>query len=276
MPELWRHMLDLSVELDKFEEAGNCRDRRDAALRRGVPQRQLLPGPRSRSVIEHQSHLARILEAIPVPHEDYLPSRSRWPARQNEYIGHGYARKVTQIDALPLARERRPRLIHARKTNERKTNELRNYAVASLFGAIIGISSHALLFQGGAGKGEAVQALTSTGETAKTAGEGRSASDSAFVEPAPTPLQHEDAPPPQSVSVTMAQRGSSQGAFGRAEASDPNFRAPHEVQELKPDPSVARQRDKKEQAAKLGSPEAPQRRKKLSKTRASGSGVLRQ
>jgi hypothetical protein len=276
MVELWRQMLDLSIELNKFDDAGNYRGGADVAPPRGVSQREIRSAPRTRSVIEHRSDLARVLEAIPIPHQEYLPSRSSWPTRQSQHIGRTYVRQPTQIDALPV-QDWRPQPIRARRTaiHARKTNEWRYYAVASFFGAVVGITGYVLLFQGGGGKGEAVQALKSTSEIAKPAERGRE-SNRAFFEPAPNEQFHEDAPPPQVVYATMAQRQSSQGAFGRAEIYDRNSIVPRQAQELKPEPSLARKGNQKEKAAKPGGSETPQGPKTLSKTRSSGSEVLRQ
>jgi hypothetical protein len=277
MVELWRQMLDLSIELNKFDDAGHCRGGRDIAPPRGVSQRAIRSAPQTRHAIEYRSDLARILEAIPIPHQEYLPSKSSWPTRQNQYDGRTYVRQPTQIDALPVVQDRRPQPIRTRRTaiHARKTNEWRYYAVASFFGAVVGITGYVLLFQGGAGKGEAVQALKYTSEITMPAERGRE-SNRAFFEPAPNEQFHEDAPPPQVVYATMAQREGSQGAFDRTKIYDRNSIALRQAQELKPEPSLARKGTQKEKAAKPGGSETPQGRKTLSKTRSSGSEVLRQ
>jgi len=87
------------------------------------------------------------------------------PARQEEYVGRGYARHVTQIEVLPVAREWQPRRIAA----PQKTNAWRNYVVTSLFGAVLGMTGYAVLVRGGGEKGHAVRAHTPAATAAAVA-----------------------------------------------------------------------------------------------------------
>jgi hypothetical protein len=121
----------------------------------------------------------------------------------------------------------------------------------------MGIGSYALLFQGGAGKGAVVQALTPAGGMAITAGEQSPASDRAFFNPSLHQLLHQEvAPPPRALYVTTAQGGIPQGALSHPAALDPNSVVPHTAQETKAEPSVSSKGDEKAKPAKLGKPEA--------------------
>jgi len=379
MPDQWRHMLELSIELEKLDDAGNYREGREPTRQRGRPQKQHRPSPPS-PFIESRNHLARILDVIPGPPQEYqpkpsklpvrqdtvpglrqgyrpnnsrLPARqallpaphhynpntSRLPARQDEYIGRGYARQVTQVEVLPPPRGWRPPPIP-----ERKTNEWRNYVLASCFGAVIGISGYTYLSQSGLRKGEAAKAPLPGIAVANATQRPRVAPDDAFRErvsnqlsradvpsagagysnqpyrgdvpgagvgygalaqsPAPSSgdalferasnqLPPRDAPRAQAPYTapqlsddallaqafyklghgdvlgaraayeTAAQHGSSLGDFGLAETYDPNVLARRRSLGLKPDAGLARMWY--ERAAKLGSTEASQRLKKLTK-----------
>jgi hypothetical protein len=362
MPELWRHMVELSVELEKLDDAGNYRREPDAARRRGTPQRQLQAGPQTRPVIEHQNHLSRILDVIPGPPQDYPPGRPNLPARQdaasrpppnyhpnlsrlpayhNERAGQGYARRVTQIDVVPVGQEWRPRTIRAiQAPPERKSNEWRNYMLASCFGAVMGISGYTFLSQAGLPQGPAGRAPAPPAAVAIAAQQPRVAPDDAFrervsnqlfrtdapgaglsygnplyrgdtpgsgpgygavaqspsdarLEPVSSPLPPTNAPLVQApITIpqlsddallgqasyklghgdvagaraafeTVAQHGSSLGAFGLAETYDPNVLARRRNLGLKPDVMLARMWYEK--AARLGNAEASQRLKKLTK-----------
>jgi hypothetical protein len=270
MAEFWHHMPYPSIELDQFDEARIYRDGRDGAPRRGGAQRQIRAASQTRSANEDRSNLASILEVISISPQEYLPTPSRALARQDPYVGRTYGRRVTQINAAPLAGEWALKPIRVRRTNE-----WRSYAVCSIFGAVMGISGYVFLVEGGTGKGDAVQALTSTAAIAKPVEQRGRVSDSAFFETAPQQPRHEETPSPLAAYAIVAPRESPQGAFAPAQTYSPSFFAPREVQEPKPDPSLAPEKAEKARAAKLGSSEAAQRRKKPSQTASSGSEVLR-
>jgi hypothetical protein len=257
------------------------------------------------------------------------------PARQDEYIARGYARRVTQIDVVPMARDWRPRPIRAPKTNE-----WRNYVAASCFGAVMGVGGYVFLSQSGPGKGEAAKAPSPAkavasavqqpsvapdaafrervsnqlyradvpsagvgygnqlyrgdvpgagagyGAMAQSPGEalleqvssqlpareapraqvpytGPQQSDDALLAQAFYKLGHGDVPGARAAYETVAQHGGSLGALGLAETYDPNVLARRRSLGLNPDPGLARVWY--ERAAKLGSLEASQRLKKLTK-----------
>jgi hypothetical protein len=326
-----------------------------------MPQRQPPSGPQNRPAIEHLNHLSRILDVIPGPppqyqptqyqpsrpnlparreviarpRPDYHPNISRLPARQDEYVGRGYARQVTQVEVLPPPRDWRPRPIP-----EPKTGEWRNYMLASCFGAVLGISGYTYLSQGGLPRLQMAKAPAPPTAVAIAAQQPRVAPDDAFrervsnqlfradttsagagyaspvyrsdvsgagagygtsaqspseavLEPASNRLPQWDAPraqapvtiPQQSDNAllaqasyklghgdiagaraafeTVAQRGGALGAFGLAETYDPNVLARRRGLGLTPDAGLARVWY--ERAARLGSAEAYQRLKKLTK-----------
>jgi hypothetical protein len=261
MAELWRHMLELSIELEKLDEAGNYRGERHAAPRRGMPQRQHQAGPQARPVIEHRNHLDRILDVIPGPPQEYRPSRpnlparqeivprprpnypphiSRLPARQEEYIGRGYTRQVTEIDVLPPARDWRPRPIQALPAPERKTGEWRNYMMASCIGAVLGIGGYTYLSQGGGDKVQAAKAVARPIAVANAA-QPSVAADDAFHERLSNQLFRADAPgPAQGAGMSYANqmdRGNLPGAgAGYGAAAQPAGGAPPEWASNQPPP----------------------------------------
>ncbi len=281
MTELWRHMLDLSIELDRFDENGNYRQGLGPALRRGEMQRLSPTGAQARSAAEHREHLERELEAV--------SSQSQ---------------------------NRRTNCQTSGRTNKRKRNEWLNLAAVAFSGAIMSLANFGFLHQGEAGKGrmsevlapaslpeggkpgpsEALVAATGKGDGNLATGEAlleqasnrlkpgvaaavqapdtmAQLSEDALLERASNLLNLGDVPGARAVYETMAQGGSSRGAFGLAETYDPNFFAQHPIRGLKPDPSLARLWYKR--AAKLGSPEASKRQKALTEARSSASQVLR-
>jgi hypothetical protein len=247
MPDLWRHMLELSIELEKLDEAGNYRDGRDPVRQRGKPQRLYQAGPQTRPVIERQNHLARILDVIPEPpqeyqpyrsnlparrevisrsHTEYPPNISRLPARQDEYFSRPHTEYPPNISRLPAHQNEYfhrgytrhvtqidvvPMDWRQRPSRAPKTNEWRSYMIASCLGAVIGIGGYTYLSHSGSKKGEAARA-PALAAVASAVQRPRVAPDDAFRERVSNQLVRADVPSPEAGDGNPQYRGDVPGA----------------------------------------------------------------
>jgi hypothetical protein len=276
MPELWRHMHELSVELEKLDDAGNYREGRAPARQHGNPQRPYQPGPQRGPAIEPRNNLSRILdvipgqpqeyrnhhpnlparrEVIPSPGLEYPPNISRLPARQDHYIGRASARHVTQIDVLPpLPRDWRTRPVQA--IPERRTGEWRNYMLASCFGAVLGIGGYTYLSHSGIGRVQAAKAPAPLAVAAAKAAQPQQGvgPDDAFHERLSTQLFHADAAGTGTGYASQPYRGDSPAVgAGYAIAPQPagdallepafNQPAAREVPRAQPSQTIPQQSD---------------------------------
>jgi hypothetical protein len=308
MTELWRHMLDLSVELAKLDEAGNYR---------GPRQAQKLPhsARQSRSLVQDREQLGRELELLPAAPEFLQPEPEAIPVSSREYrhypprlppqhvrpIRQHYPAPIHHIDAVPPwnSQPRRNLGSEARKWNDT--------ALASFVGALFGIVGYVFIF-GAQDKIGGVMAPSPVPDIVKSGDSRSSVSDHVSFAPSPKPADPENvsqsqaivqpvaAPPTdyellqrasikltggdlagaRSIYETLAQRGSGLGAFGLAETYDPNVPRHRRMPGFKPDPKLARYWY--ERAASLGEAEASKRLQQLKppKTQSSSaSEVLR-
>jgi hypothetical protein len=245
-------MLELSIELEKLDGAGNHRESLDAARPRGRPQSQMQPGPQTRSVLEHANRLSRILDVIPAPPQEYRPAPSKLPVRQDVIPGpppgflhntprlparqevipaprHGYRPNGSRLPALQdqyIGRAYAHRVTQidvlppARDWGPRrieapapKTNEWRSYVITSFLGAVIGISGYAFLFHGGAPKGEAAKAQMPPARVIASAGQQPVArADDAFRERVSNQVPRPDTPSAGAGSINQPFRGDSPSA----------------------------------------------------------------
>ncbi len=273
MTELWRHMLDLSIELDRLDENGNYRQGLEPVLRRGDMQRRSQCGPQARSAAEYREHLERELEAVSSQSQKSRtnkPKRNEWlnlavvcfsgaimSLANIGFLAQGEAGKGRMAEALapaslPDTGKLRPSEALAAATDKGDGNLVRGEALSEQV-------SNRL-------NPEAAAAVQTPDTMAQL-------SEDALLERASNQLNLGDVAGARAIYETMAQGGSSRGAFGLAETYDPNFFARHPIRGLKPDQSLARLWY--ERAAKLGSSEASKRQKALTEARSSASQVLR-
>jgi TPR repeat protein len=177
MTEYWPQFRDVPPKLDKAGENGRFRHGyADAPYREPAP-RPPQSGPQNRSIVEYRDNLGRELEAIALPPGERRPYpqpqrpypqpqrpypqaqrpdlRQQRPDQENEHLGWLYRLEVLRFDGAPPARQLPPKLVHARRSHE-----WRYYALASLFGAVTGITGYAFLFHGEADTALTLEALT--------------------------------------------------------------------------------------------------------------------
>jgi hypothetical protein len=314
MTELWRHLLDLSIELDKIDEKGNYRQGRGAAPRRDQPQTT-----QPRSFLELREFLEGPPAALPAQPQKRWPEQPKTKVWEHERPGRAYGTELTVLPSRRngtelIVRPLRPHLPTRQSQASENSNWLHRPAVFFSL-AIMSFAGYAIFHQSNAGKGGSAEAgapaMQASGserngnevQLAKTARADRSlATADAYRERTANPPNYGEVPgaqAPQTLAElsddAVLERASNQLNHGDVLGA----RAAYETlarrgssrgafglaESYDPDfvaahrmrgldPDVGLARLWYERAAKSGSVEAFKRLNALTKTKSSGSGVL--